>query len=186
MLPIEDVFTIAGRNPVVTGKVIQGRAVAGDTLELFTSGRMVEVQCAGVESFMTLRDVAEPGENIGLHLSGIGGEEPARGDVLAAPGSLSLCSEFAGTLELFPPDRGGTEASVKTGDEIRLLVDIETRKGHITGRKFTVAPGTIGQVTVALDTPRPLIPGRQLPVVLQRELVGICKVTEIESGRVSV
>ncbi|GIS38770.1 MAG: hypothetical protein Ct9H90mP11_00900 [Acidimicrobiales bacterium] len=93
-MPIEDVFSITGRGTVVTGKVEQGKVHTGDEIEIIGIKETQTTTCTGVEMFRKLLDEGQAGDNIGALLRGIDKEEVNRGQVLAAPGSITPHTKF--------------------------------------------------------------------------------------------
>ena len=81
LMPIEDVFSIAGRGTVVTGRVQQGRIDVGDDLEVFGMNMDLKTTCTGVEMFKKLLDYGMAGDNIGALLRGAKREDIKRGQV---------------------------------------------------------------------------------------------------------
>ena len=84
MMPVEDVFSITGRGTVATGRVERGQIKVGEEVEILVS-RTSKTTVTGVEMFRKLLDYAEAGDNIGALLR----EDVQRGQVLAAPGSIT-------------------------------------------------------------------------------------------------
>ncbi len=93
-MPIEDVFSIAGRGTVVTGRVEQGIVKVGETVEIVGIKDTVATTCTGVEMFRKLLDEGRAGENIGALLRGTKREDVERGQVLAKPGSIKPHTKF--------------------------------------------------------------------------------------------
>ena len=94
LMPIEDVFSITGRGTVVTGKVEQGAIHTGDEIEIVGIKDTSKTTCTGVEMFRKLLDEGQAGDNIGALLRGVDKDEVQRGQVLAAPGSITPHTEF--------------------------------------------------------------------------------------------
>ena len=88
LLPIEDVFSIAGRGTVVTGRVERGIVKVGEDEEIVGVKDTVKTVCTGVEMFRKLLDEGRAGDNIGALLRGSKREDVERGQVLAKPGSI--------------------------------------------------------------------------------------------------
>ncbi|WP_265422960.1 EF-Tu/IF-2/RF-3 family GTPase, partial [Aeromonas salmonicida] len=82
LMPIEDVFSIAGRGTVVTGRVERGIVKVGETVEIVGIKDTVSTTCTGVEMFRKLLDEGRAGENIGALLRGVKREDVERGQVL--------------------------------------------------------------------------------------------------------
>ena len=107
LMPIEDVFSITGRGTVVTGKVEQGIVHTGDELEIIGIKDTQKTTCTGVEMFRKLLDQGQAGDNIGALLRGIDKEEVQRGQVLAAPGSITPHTHFEAEVYVLSKDEGG-------------------------------------------------------------------------------
>ena len=89
LMPIEDVFSIPGRDTVVTGRVKQGVVKVGDEIEIVGGGKPIKRgTVAGIEMFRKLLDQAEAGNNVGVLIKGIERSDITRGQVLATPGSV--------------------------------------------------------------------------------------------------
>lgn len=82
-MTVEDVFSIAGRGTVVTGKVKSGRISKGDNAQLHHAGQSRQVKVTGVEMFRKTTDTAVEGDNVGLLLDGVERNEVSIGDLLS-------------------------------------------------------------------------------------------------------
>ena len=89
MMPVEDVFSITGRGTVATGRVERGQIKVGEEVEIIGIHETSKTTVTGVEMFRKLLDYAEAGDNIGALLRGVAREDVQRGQVLAAPGSIT-------------------------------------------------------------------------------------------------
>ena len=107
LMPIEDVFSITGRGTVVTGKVEQGVVHTGDALEIIGIKDTRKTTCTGVEMFRKLLDQGQAGDNIGALLRGIEKDEVQRGQVLAAPGSITPHTDFEAQVYVLTKEEGG-------------------------------------------------------------------------------
>ncbi len=107
IMPIEDVFSIAGRGTVVTGRVEQGIIKVGEAVEIVGLKDTVTTTCTGVEMFRKLLDEGRAGENIGALLRGTKREDVERGQVLAKPGSIKPHTKFEGEVYVLSKDEGG-------------------------------------------------------------------------------
>ena len=92
LMPIEDVFSISGRGTVVTGRVERGIIKVGEEVEIVGIRPTVKTTCTGVEMFRKLLDQGQAGDNIGALLRGTKRDEVERGQVLAAPKSITTRS----------------------------------------------------------------------------------------------
>ncbi len=115
LMPIEDVFSIQGRGTVVTGRVEQGVIKVNDKVEIVGIRETKETTVTGVEMFNKLLDQGEAGDNIGALLRGIDKKEVERGQVLAAPKSITPHKKFKGTIYCLSKEEGGRHSPFFTG-----------------------------------------------------------------------
>jgi elongation factor Tu len=107
IMPIEDVFSIQGRGTVVTGRVERGIINTGSEVEIVGIRETQTTTCTGVEMFRKLLDEGRAGENIGALLRGTKREDVERGQVLAAPGSITPHTRFEGEVYVLSKEEGG-------------------------------------------------------------------------------
>mgnify|MGYP001811843571 CR=1 FL=1 len=107
LMPIEDVFSITGRGTVVTGRIEQGVLNTGDTIEIIGIKDTQTTTCTGVEMFRKILDQGMAGDNVGALLRGIDKEAVQRGQVLAAPGSITPHTEFEAQVYVLTQGEGG-------------------------------------------------------------------------------
>ncbi|WP_420559002.1 elongation factor Tu [Tepidicaulis sp.] len=107
LMPIEDVFSISGRGTVVTGRVERGIIHVGDEIEIIGIKDTKKTTCTGVEMFRKLLDQGEAGDNIGALLRGVDREGVERGQVLAAPGSITPHTKFKAEAYILTKEEGG-------------------------------------------------------------------------------
>jgi elongation factor Tu len=107
LMPIEDVFSISGRGTVVTGRVERGVLKVGEEIEIVGIRETQKTTCTGIEMFRKLLDQGEAGDNIGVLLRGTKREEVERGQVLAAPGSITPHTDFQCECYILTKEEGG-------------------------------------------------------------------------------
>ena len=107
LMPIEDVFSISGRGTVVTGRVERGIIKVGGEIEIIGLRATVKSVVTGVEMFRKLLDQGQAGDNIGALLRGTKREDVERGQVLAAPGSITPHTEFECEAYILTKAEGG-------------------------------------------------------------------------------
>ncbi len=107
LMPVEDVFTISGRGTVVTGRIESGIVKTGDALEIVGISETTSTTCTGVEMFRKSLDEGRAGENCGVLLRGIERDAVERGQVLAAPGSITPHTEFEAEIYVLSKEEGG-------------------------------------------------------------------------------
>jgi elongation factor Tu len=107
LMPIEDVFSISGRGTVVTGRVERGIVRVGEEVEIIGLKDTVKTTVTGVEMFRKLLDQGQAGDNIGALLRGTKREDVERGQVLAAPGSITPHTKFKAEAYVLTKEEGG-------------------------------------------------------------------------------
>jgi len=107
LLPIEDVFSISGRGTVVTGRVERGIVRVGDEVEIVGIHETSKTTCTGVEMFRKLLDEGRAGDNVGVLLRGTKRDEVERGQVLAAPASITPHTKFEAEVYVLSKEEGG-------------------------------------------------------------------------------
>jgi elongation factor Tu len=107
LMPVEDVFSISGRGTVVTGRVERGIVKVGEEVEIVGLKDTVKTTVTGVEMFRKLLDSGQAGDNIGALLRGVKREDVERGQVLAAPGSITPHTVFKAEAYILTKEEGG-------------------------------------------------------------------------------
>ena len=107
LMPVEDVFTITGRGTVATGRIERGRVQVSDKVHRVGLGETKEFVVTGVEMFRKLLEDAQAGDNVGLLLRGAEKKDVERGQVLAAPGSITPHTKFKGQIYVLTQEEGG-------------------------------------------------------------------------------
>ncbi len=114
LMPIEDVFSISGRGTVVTGRVERGVIKVGEEVEIIGLKPTAKTVVTGVEMFRKLLDQGEAGDNIGALLRGTKREDIERGQVLAAPGSITPHTDFEAEAYILTKEEGGRHTPFMT------------------------------------------------------------------------
>jgi len=115
LLPVEDVFSITGRGTVATGRVDRGRVKVGEAVEIVGLRETQKSVVTGVEMFRKLLDHGEAGDNIGVLLRGIEKDQVERGQVVAAPGSITPHRKFKASVYVLTKEEGGRHTPFFTG-----------------------------------------------------------------------
>ena len=116
LMAIEDVFTIAGRGTVGTGRVERGKIKLNDEVEIV--GLRPEPRktvVTGVEMFRKILDEAQAGDNVGLLLRGVEKKELERGMVVALPGSITPHTKFKAQVYILTKEEGGRHTPFFSG-----------------------------------------------------------------------
>lgn len=107
LMPIEDVFSIAGRGTVVTGRVETGIVKVGEEVEICGIKDTKKTTCTGVEMFRKQLESGQAGDNIGALIRGVARDEVLRGQVLCKPGSQPVSQKFEAEVYVLSKDEGG-------------------------------------------------------------------------------
>ena len=155
LMPVEDVFSISGRGTVVTGRVERGVINVGEEIEIVGIKETQKTTCTGVEMFRKLLDQGEAGDNIGALLRGVGREEVQRGQVLAAPGSITPHTKFKGEAYILTKDEGGRHTPFFTNYRPQFYFRTTDVTGVVTLEAGTemVMPGDNITMNVELIAP---------------------------------
>ena len=181
LMPIEDVFSIEGRGTVVTGRVERGVVKVGEDIEIVGIKETSQTTCTGVEMFRKLLDSGQAGDNVGVLLRGTKKEEVERGQVLAAPGTITPHTKFVGQAYILTKDEGGRHKPFFQGYRPQFYFRTTDVTGNIsleTGTEM-VMPGDDIKVTVELICP--IAMEKQLRFAIREggKTVGAGTVTEI-------
>ena len=155
LMPVEDVFSISGRGTVVTGRVERGVVKVGEEIEIVGIRDTQKTTCTGVEMFRKLLDQGEAGDNIGALLRGVGREDVQRGQVLAAPGSITPHTKFKGEAYILTKDEGGRHTPFFTNYRPQFYFRTTDVTGVVTlpADKEMVLPGDNVKMDVELIQP---------------------------------
>ena len=107
LMPVEDVFSITGRGTVGTGRIERGQVKVGEEIEIVGLGDTRKTTVTGVEMFRKLLDSGQAGDNVGILLRGIEKKDLERGQVLAAPGSITPHTKFKAEVYILSKEEGG-------------------------------------------------------------------------------
>lgn len=108
LMPIEDVFSIKGRGTVGTGRVDRGKIHVGDEVAIIGLSKDIrKTVVTGVEMFNKTLNEGQAGDNIGVLLRGVEKKELERGQVIAAPGSITPHTHFDAEVYVLTKEEGG-------------------------------------------------------------------------------
>jgi elongation factor Tu len=179
LMPVEDVFSIAGRGTVVTGRIERGIVKINDEVEIVGIRPTQKTTCTGVEMFRKLLDEGQAGDNVGVLLRGTKREEVERGQVLCKPGSITPHTKFEAEVYVLSKEEGGRHTPffkgyrpqfyfrttdvtgavelpegtemVMPGDNIKIVVELIAPIAMEQGLRFAIREGgkTVGAGVVA-------------------------------------
>jgi elongation factor Tu len=180
-MPIEDVFSITGRGTVVTGRIEQGVLKVGDSVEIVGLRELQTTTVTGIEMFRKLLDQGQAGDNVGLLLRGIGKEDVERGQVIAAPGSITPHTEFEANVYILTKDEGGRHNPFFDGYRPQFYFRTTDVTGAVSLPDGTemVMPGDNTEMTVVLGKPIAMDDGLRFAIREGGRTVGAGRVTKI-------
>ena len=181
MMPVEDVFSITGRGTVATGRVERGQIKVGEEVEIIGIKDTSKTTVTGVEMFRKLLDYAEAGDNIGALLRGVAREDVQRGQVLAAPGSITPHTKFKADVYVLSKDEGGRHTPFFTNYRPQFYFRTTDVTGVVNLPEGTemVMPGDNVEMTVELIAPIAIEDGTRFSIREGGRTVGSGVVTEI-------
>ncbi|MDD6181915.1 MAG: elongation factor Tu [Desulfovibrionaceae bacterium] len=181
LMPIEDVFSISGRGTVVTGRVERGIIKVGDSVEIVGIRDTQTTTCTGVEMFRKLLDQGEAGDNIGVLLRGTKRDEVERGQVLAAPKSITPHKKFKAEVYVLSKEEGGRHTPFFSGYRPQFYFRTTDITGIINLPEGVemVMPGDNSQFLVELIHPIAMENGLRFAIREGGRTVGSGVVTEI-------
>jgi elongation factor Tu len=155
LMSVEDVFSITGRGTVATGRVERGKIKVGDPVEIIGIQETRKSVATGVEMFRKVLDEAMAGDNIGILLRGIDKDQVERGQVIAAPGTITPHTKFNAEVYVLKKEEGGRHTPFFNGYRPQFYFRTTDVTGSIKLPEGVemVMPGDNVNMTVELITP---------------------------------
>jgi len=181
LMPIEDVFSIAGRGTVVTGRVERGVVKVGEEIEIVGINDTTRTTCTGVEMFRKLLDEGRAGENIGVLLRGTKRDEVERGQVLSKPGAITPHTQFEAEVYVLSKDEGGRHTPFFKGYRPQFYFRTTDVTGSVELPEGVemVMPGDNVNMVVTLISPIAMDDGLRFAIREGGRTVGAGVVTKI-------
>ncbi|WP_120944479.1 elongation factor Tu [Helicobacter labacensis] len=181
LMPVEDVFSIAGRGTVVTGRIERGVVKIGDEVEIVGIRDTQKTTVTGVEMFRKELDKGEAGDNVGVLLRGTKKEEVFRGMVLCKPGSITPHKKFEGEVYVLSKEEGGRHTPFFNGYRPQFYVRTTDVTGSISLPEGTemIMPGDNTKIVVELISSIALEVGTKFAIREGGKTVGAGVVTKI-------
>ena len=154
-MPVEDVFSIKGRGTVATGRIERGKLKVGDTLEIVGFGDTKNTVATGIEQFQKTLDEGIAGDNVGVLLRGVEKEAIERGQVLAAPKSITPHTKFEGEVYVLTKEEGGRHTPFFSGyrPQFYFRTTDVTGAAKLLGGAEMVMPGDNVTMEIELQAP---------------------------------
>jgi elongation factor Tu len=155
LMPVEDVFSIAGRGTVVTGRIERGTVKIGETIEIVGMRDTQTTTVTGIEMFRKEMTEGVAGDNCGVLLRGIKKDDVQRGQVLCKPKSITPHTKFECEVYILSKEEGGRHTPFFSGYRPQFYVRTTDVTGSVTLPEGTemVMPGDNVKMTVELVAP---------------------------------
>ena len=181
LMPIEDVFSIKGRGTVATGRIEQGVVKLNDEVEIVGLKDSQKTVVTGIEAFKKSLDQGQAGDNAGLLLRGIDRDQIERGQVIAAPGTITPHTEFEAQVYILKKDEGGRHTPFSKGYKPQFYFRTTDVTGEVElpADKEMVMPGDNVTFKVKLQAPIAMEQGLNFAIREGGRTVGAGVVTSI-------
>lgn len=182
LMPIEDVFSIAGRGTVVTGKVERGVLPLGSKVEIVgLKGDGREVVVTGVQAFHQDQPEARAGQNVGLLLRGVKREEVVRGQIATKPGSIKPHSQGEAEIFVLTAEEGGRSTPFGSGYTPQFFFGTTDVTGQLdVGELGQVSPGDRANIKFKLQKPVGVEKGMRFAIREGSKTIGAGVVMSVE------
>ncbi len=181
LMGIEDVFSIAGRGTVATGRIERGIVNSNEEVEIVGIRNTSKTTVVSVEMFNKILDEGRAGDNVGILLRGLKKEDIERGQVLSKPGTITPYTEFEAEIYVLTKEEGGRHTPFFTGYKPQFYfrtTDI-TSEVTLSEGKEMVMPGDTVNVKVKLIAPIALEEKQRFAVREGGKTVGAGVVTKV-------
>lgn len=181
LMPIEDVFSIAGRGTVATGRIERGIVHPNDELEVVGIRPTIKTTAVSIEMFKKILDEGRAGDNVGILLRGLKKEDVERGQVLATPGTITPHTEFEAQVYVLSKEEGGRHTPFFSGYKPQFYFRTADVTGEITlpeGMEM-VMPGDTVNLKIKLIAPIAMEEKQRFAIREGGKTVGAGVVTKI-------
>ncbi len=181
LMAVEDVFSIAGRGTVATGRVERGIVKANEEVEIVGIRDTQKTVAVSIEMFNKILDEGRAGDNLGLLLRGLKKEDIERGQVIAKPGTITPHTEYEAEVYILTKEEGGRHTPFFNGYKPQLYFRTTDVTGDVTLPEGTemVMPGDTINLTVKLIVPIAMEEKQRFAIREGGKTVGAGVVTKI-------
>jgi len=179
LMAVEDVFSITGRGTVATGRIERGIVKVGDTIEIIGFRDTMNTVATGIEMFRKLLDQGEAGDNVGVLLRGVEKNQVERGQVLAAPKSITPHKNFKGQVYILKKEEGGRHTPLTPGYKPQFYFRTTDVTGELNFKGDMIMPGDNAEIEVKLITPVAMEEGLRFAIREGGRTVGAGVVTKV-------
>lgn len=181
LMPIEDVFSIAGRGTVVTGRIEQGTIKLGEEVSVVGPKPIKAIAVTGLEMFRRQLDSAQAGDNVGVLLRGVKREDVTRGEVVCKPGSVNTYKRFKAKVYILTAEEGGRSKPFTTSYRPQFFIRTADVTGQVTLEPSDrmAMPGDNLEMIVDLISATPIVEGMRFALREGKLTVGAGVISKI-------
>jgi elongation factor Tu len=181
LMSVEDVFSITGRGTVATGRIERGQCKVGDTVEIVGLRDTATTVVTGVEMFRKMLDSGQAGDNVGVLLRGVEKDGIERGQVVAAPKSITPHMKAKAEIYVLSKEEGGRHTPFFNGYRPQFYFRTTDVTGVITLPQGVemIMPGDNINVTVDLIAPIAMEKTQKFAIREGGRTIGSGRITEI-------
>ena len=172
LMSVEDVFSIAGRGTVVSGRVERGTLKRDEEVELVGKGQApIKTKVTDIETFKKSCEQSQAGDNSGLLIRGVRREDVRRGMVVCKPGTVKSHTQFLASLYVLTKEEGGRHTGfhehyrpqlfLRTSDE---SIDLTFPEGTEDASSKMVMPGDNVEMIVTMTNPNAIEVGQRFNI----------------------
>jgi len=181
LMSVEDVFSITGRGTVATGRIERGIVKLNETVEIVGLKDTSSTVVTGIEMFRKLLDQGQAGDNVGVLLRGIEKEGIERGQVLAAPKSITPHKKAKAEIYVLSKDEGGRHTPFFNGYRPQFYFRTTDVTGVVQLPKGVemIMPGDNINIDVELIVPIAMEKTQRFAIREGGRTIGAGRITEI-------
>ena len=181
LMSVEDVFSITGRGTVATGRIERGVVKVNDTVEIVGFRDTASIVVTGIEMFRKLLDQGQAGDNVGILLRGVDKDGIERGQVLAAPKSITPHKKAKAEIYVLSKEEGGRHTPFFNGYRPQFYFRTTDVTGIINLPKGVemIMPGDNISVDIELIVPIAMEKTQRFAIREGGRTIGAGRITEI-------
>jgi len=187
-LPIQDVYNITGIGVVPVGRVETGVMKIGDKIIVVPGreGKGVNGEVKSIEMHHEQMQKAEPGDNIGFNVRGIGKKDAARGDVLGHADNVpTVATEFTAQIVILNHPTVVTSGytpvfHIHTAQVACQIIEIQKKLNPATGETVAEKPDFVKNGDAAIVKVKPVQP---MVIEKQKDIPQLSRFAVRDSGQ---
>lgn len=160
LLPVENVYSIAGRGTVVTGRLERGRLKKGTECEFLGYNKSFKTTITGIEMFHQILEEAQAGDQLGALVRGVKRDDIRRGMIMCKPGTMKAYDHFEAQVYMLSKEEGGRKKPAAQNIQVQMFCKTWDVASRLTiADKSLAMPGEDCKMTIKLIRPMVLEKG---------------------------